>query len=195
MAADQRRFESLLDPVLDRAFALAVNLTANRADAEDLVQEAALRAFRGFASFRPGTNFRAWFFRILTNAYYSRRRSERRRPLEVQLGEVPDAYLHTRAVRSGLHARTSDPARALMSRLGVEEIQQAIQSLPDEFRVVAALYFLEEFRYPEIAEVLDIPVGTVRSRLHRGRKILQKELWAIAESEGIVSDLVQEDVD
>lgn len=189
MAASRERFEALLSPVLDRAYAMARSLTRNDADAEDLLQEAALRAFRGFSSFEEGTNFRAWFFRILTNSFLSDRRRAKRRPTNVDLDDVPDLYLFQQTAEMGLHERTDDPARVLMEKIGVAAVRRAIEALPDEFRVVASLYFMEDFTYPEIADVLDIPVGTVRSRLHRGRKILQKALWSIAVEEGIVGDL------
>lgn len=189
MAASRERFEALLSPVLDRAYAMARSLTRNDADAEDLLQEAALRAFRGFSSFEEGTNFRAWFFRILTNSFLSDRRRAKRRPTNVDLDDVPDLYLFQQTAEVGLHERTDDPARVLMEKFGVAAVRRAIEALPDEFRVVASLYFMEDFTYPEIADVLDIPVGTVRSRLHRGRKMLQKALWSIAVEEGIVGDL------
>ncbi len=189
MKGSQEQFESLLAPLLDLAFGMALNFTGNRADAEDLVQEAALRAFRGFETFRPGTNFKAWFFRILTNTFLSRRRRDKRRPVGVDLQEVPDLYLFHQTAAAGLHDRSSDPARLLLDKLGVEAVQKAVSDLPDEFRTVATLYFMEDFSYAEIAEVLEIPVGTVRSRIHRGRRLLQKRLWAVAEEEGIVRQL------
>jgi RNA polymerase sigma-70 factor (ECF subfamily) len=188
MPASRERFEALLSPILDRAYAMARSLTRNDADAEDLLQEAALRAFRGFDSFEEGTNFRAWFLRILTNAFLSGRRRQKRRPTSVDIGDLSDLYLFRRTEEAGLHQGTHDPARALMQQLSVAAVRRAIEALPDEFRLVASLYFMEDFSYPQIAEVLEIPVGTVRSRLHRGRKMLQKALWSTAVEEGIVRD-------
>ncbi len=183
------RFEELLAPVLDAAFGTALRFTRNRADAEDLVQEAALLAHRGFASFEAGTNFRAWFFRILTNCFYSKYRKGKRRGSEIELEDTPELYMYCQTAELGLHARTEDPAGLLMSRMTAEHIEAAIAALPDEYRVVATLSFVQEFAYREIAAVIGVPVGTVRSRLHRARRQLQKALWAIAEERGIVSAL------
>jgi RNA polymerase sigma-70 factor (ECF subfamily) len=183
------RFEGLLAPVLDAAFGTALRFTRNRADAEDLVQEAALLAHRGFASFESGSNFRGWFFRILTNCFYSKYRKRKRRGTEIELEDTPELYMYCQTAEIGLHARTEDPAGLLMSKMTAEHIEAAIAALPDEYRVVATLYFVQDFAYQEIAEVVGIPVGTVRSRLHRGRRLLQKALWVIAEERGIVSAL------
>ncbi len=191
-AADAAAFESLLRQQLGPAYGMALRLTGNSADAEDLVQEAALLAFRGFHSFQQGTNFKAWFFRILTNAYFGKRRKEKRRPSTVDLDEIPDFYMYHRSTEAGLFERTDDPATLLLSEMDVAQVTQAIDALPEEYRVVAVLYFLEDMSYQDIASVLDIPVGTVRSRLHRARKMLQKTLWEIAEEAGIVSRLAAE---
>ncbi|MFQ5889499.1 MAG: sigma-70 family RNA polymerase sigma factor [Gemmatimonadota bacterium] len=190
--SSRKSFEALLSPLLGAAYGLAVSLAHDGAEAEDLVQEASLLAFRHFSTFRTGTNFKAWFFRILTNAFYAQRRKEKRQPSSVDLDDVPELYLFRRTLEAGLHARSDDPARLVLGRLSLEQMTRAIEALPDEYRVVSALYLLEELTYPEIAEALDVPVGTVRSRLHRGRKMLQKMLWHIAEEEGIVSSLTAE---
>jgi RNA polymerase sigma-70 factor (ECF subfamily) len=179
-------FQELLEPVLGPAFGLALTMTADPVDAEDLVQEAALLAFRGFHTFQQGTNFRAWFMRILTNAHLGNKRKEKRRPNPVELDDVPDHYLFERSTETGLGSQSEDPVEGLLRRLDVDQVNRAIQDLPDEFRSVAALYFMEDLSYPEIAEMMDIPVGTVRSRLHRARKVLQRDLWELAEEEGIV---------
>jgi RNA polymerase sigma-70 factor (ECF subfamily) len=178
--------EGLLTGILGGAFGTAVRLTGNHADAEDLVQEAALLALRGFASFTPGTNFKAWFFRILMNCFYSKHRSRKSRPTTVDLDDTPDLYLYARSAEAGFPTQGPDPAGLLLERLGTERVTAAIEMLPEEYRVVSTLYFMEDFSYQEIARVLQVPIGTVRSRLHRGRKMLQKALWSIAEEEGIV---------
>lgn len=180
-------FQHLLEPVLDPAFGMALSYTGgSEADAEDLVQEAALKAFRGFHSFEPGTNFKAWFFRILMNTAVSRYRKTSRRPLEVDIDDASPAPLLQEAQARGLDVSGSDPARAFIERIRLDSIHKAIAELPEEFRQVCVLYFLEEFTYPEIAEVLDIPVGTVRSRLHRARKALQRRLLDVAVEDGLV---------
>lgn len=155
-------FESLLLPLLNSAYGTAIHLTRNRADAEDLVQEAALLACRGFGTFEQGTNFKAWFFRILTNCFYSKYRKRKREGTQLELEDSPELYLYCQTAAVGLHARTEDPAMTVMSRLDTEQVGSAIDALPEEYRVVATLYFLQDFSYQEIAEVLAVPVGTVR---------------------------------
>jgi RNA polymerase sigma-70 factor, ECF subfamily len=180
-------FESLFTPLAGSAFGVAVRFTNNRADAEDLVQDAALLAFRAFDSFEPGTNFKAWFFRILTNCYFSRRRREKSRPVTADLDDTPDLYLYARSAENGFPITGPDPAAQLLDQLGTERVAAAIARLPEEYRVVSTLYFMEDFSYEEIGRVLECPIGTVRSRLHRGRKMLQKSLWQVAEESGIVA--------
>jgi RNA polymerase sigma-70 factor (ECF subfamily) len=180
-------FEALFGAVAGTAFGIAMRLTRNQADAEDLIQEAALLAFRAFASFEPGTNFRAWFFKILTNCYFSKRRREKSRPVTSDLDDTPDLYLYARSAEAGFPTQGPDPAAQLLDRLGTERVVAAIARLPEEYRVVSTLYFMEDLSYEEIAEVLGCPIGTVRSRLHRGRKMLQKALWLVAEEIGIVT--------
>jgi RNA polymerase sigma-70 factor (ECF subfamily) len=189
-AAQPAPFEALFEPVLEGAYGVAYRYTRNKQDAEDLVQEAALLACRGFHTFTGG-NFRAWFFRILTNCFYSQYRKRRSHGAEVELEDVPELYLFEKTETIGLHARTGDPAALLMEKLTAEQVDTAIGSLPEEYRVVATLYFLEDFSYQEIAAVAEVPVGTVRSRLHRSRRLLQQALWTIAEERGIVHALVR----
>ena len=178
-------FEALLAAVVDAAYGYAFRLAHDRSDAEDLVQEAALLAFRGFGSFQPGSNFKAWFFKILTNCYRSKYRRERRRPT-VDFDDTPDLYLYARAGEVGFPTDGPDPAAALFDKLGTEQVVAALEQLPEEYRIVCTLYFMQDFSYEEIARALECPVGTVRSRLHRGRKMLQKTLWRVAEEAGVV---------
>jgi RNA polymerase sigma-70 factor (ECF subfamily) len=187
-------FETLLTAVLSAAYGYALRLTRNRADAEDLLQDAALRAFRASASFEPGTNFKAWFFRILTRCFWSKHREQKRRPLAVDFDDTPDLYLFAKSAAAGLPWEGEDPASLLLDRLGTERIADAIAQLPEEYGVVCTLYFMEDFAYHEIAGVLGVPIGTVRSRLHRGRKMLQKALWQVAEDAGIIAELSHSEV-
>jgi len=189
-AARQPResFERLLTPLLGRAYGIAYSLLGDSAEAEDAVQEAALLAFRNFASFEPGTNFRAWFFRILTNWCFGWHRQRKRRPQTVEFDDVPPSYLMTQARAAGMDRPGADPVGEVIGRLDVDQIRAAIAALPEEFRGVAALYFLEDLSYEEIASVLAVPVGTIRSRLHRGRRLLQRELWSLAVEAGIVAE-------
>ncbi len=188
-AGSEGSLEALLTPLLDAAYGTALRLTRNGPEAEDLVQEAAVQACRGFHTFEQGTNFRAWFFRVLTNCFYSSYRRTRREGTPVELEDTPELYLFSQTAATGLHARTEDPAGVLMDRLDADAVNRAIEALPEEYRVVSVLYFLQDCSYQEIAQMLVVPVGTVRSRLHRGRRLLQKRLWSIAEERGIVAAL------
>lgn len=186
-SAKAREFETLLSGILERAYGVAYHLTRSRDDAEDLVQEAALQAFRNFHQFQPGTNFRAWYLRILTHAFFAQYRRKRRQPPTMSLEDAGPLHLNLAFAAAGLHEKSDDPAALVIGKLGEEKVSEAIGELPEEFRVVCALYFMNDASYQEIAEMLECPVGTVRSRLHRGRRMLQKALWQLAQDEGIVA--------
>lgn len=190
--ATDNDLERLLTPLLERAWGYALRLTRNQADAEDLVQEAALRACRGFHGFQAGTNFKAWFFRILTHCFYERHRRRTVETESVELDDLPELFLYEQTAELGLHRRSPDPAQDLLGRLDVEEIVEALGRLPEDYRVAATLYFMDDHSYEEIAGILGVPVGTVRSRLHRGRRILQQELWKVAQERGIISRMQRE---
>jgi RNA polymerase sigma-70 factor, ECF subfamily len=185
-AAEAATFESLFTAVMSSGYGVAMRFCHNQADAEDLVQEAAFLAYRAFDSFVQGSNFRAWFLKILTNCYFSKRRREKSRPVTSDLDDTPDLYIYARSGQAGFPTQGPDPASELLEALGTERIVAAIGRLPEDYRVVSTLYFMEDLSYEEIARILECPVGTVRSRLHRGRKMLQKALWQIAEEDGIV---------
>jgi len=178
-------FEQQLAGVLDQAYGTALRLTGTAADAEDLVQDAALLAHRGYPGFTRGSNFRAWFYRILLNRFYSNYRRQRRAGVSVDLDETPELYLYQQAAASGLTPDT-DTATTLVDRLDSELVQRALDALPEDFRTVATLYFMQDLPYQEIADMLDVPIGTVRSRLHRARRMLKKALWEVAAERGIV---------
>lgn len=182
-------FESLLRPVLPVAYGVALRMARNSSDAEDLVQEAALLAFRAFHSFELGTNFKAWYMRILTNCFFAKYRKAKRAPELVDIDDAPPLHMLMQSAAAGVHAHTGDPAGALLERLDAEQVSAAIAALPDEYRVVCALYFVDDLAYQEIADIVGVPLGTVRSRLHRGRRMLQKALWHLAQSHGIVAVL------
>ncbi len=186
-AADN--FTSLLESVLESAYRTAYHLTRNEADAEELVQEAALLAYKGFDRFEPGTNFKGWFFTILRNRFISGYRKKQREVKTVELEDAPDLYMYNKSLESGLATQTSEPAKYIIERLDVEQVATALSELPMEFREAATLYFTQDMSYQEIADVLGVPVGTVRSRLHRGRKLLQKKLWRLAEDYGLVPEV------
>jgi RNA polymerase sigma-70 factor (ECF subfamily) len=184
IADDSPTFESLLYPLLDSAYGVAIGLTGERADAEDLVQEAVLNALRGFCRFTPGTNFKAWFFRILQNAFLTRLRTSSVSKRHVHLDSTPELTLmestDTVSPRFGRDASS-------LAEFDLDEVEAALRCLPEEHRVVATMCFVDELSYQEIADVLGIPVGTVRSRLHRARKMLQSRLLRLAQDHGIAA--------
>lgn len=184
-----KEFETLLAGVLDRAYGVAHHLARNPHDAEDLVQEAALSAYRAFHQFERGTNFNAWFMRILTNAFYASWRRKKRRPETTSLDDAQPLHMLFASAAAGLLEHHQDPASLIVDRLGEARVGEAIAELPEEFRVVCALYFVNDASYQEIADMLGCPVGTVRSRLHRGRRMLQKALWTLAVDSGVVAGL------
>ena len=184
MAENEQEYEALLSEVLPTALRVALRLTNHRDDAEDLVQDTALQAFRAFASFTPGTNFRAWFLKILVNRFLNTKRGVARNTPSLPLDDVTECYLFEQSRRAGLHRR-EDPAALILQKVDGESISQALRNLPDEFRAVAVLYFVEDCSYETIAQLLDCPLGTVRSRLHRARKHLQKALWSLAQERGL----------
>jgi RNA polymerase sigma-70 factor (ECF subfamily) len=184
--ADQATFSAQAMEYMPSLYSAALRMTRHAADAEDLVQETYLRAYRGFGSFEQGTNLKAWLYRILTNTFINRYRAAKRRPDETDLEEVEDLYLYRRL--GGLEgARASRSAEdELLDVLTEDEVREAVESLPENFRLAVLLADVEGFSYKEIAEILDIPIGTVMSRLHRGRRALQKRLYEFAAGRGLV---------
>src|SRR6266487_1497869 len=150
----EARFEAEALPLLNGMYSAAYRLTRNAADAEDLVQETFLRAYRGFRQFQEGTNLKAWLYRILMNTFINSYRKKQREPRTI-----------------------SD-----------DEVEAALQSLPEQFRVAVLLADVEGFSYKEIADITQVPIGTVMSRLHRGRRALEKRLWDVVRERGLVRD-------
>jgi RNA polymerase sigma-70 factor (ECF subfamily) len=183
--ADQEHFAEDAMPFMDALYSAAMRMTHSAADAEDLVQETYLRAYRGYKGFEVGTNLRAWLYRILTNTFINSYRSKQRRPTETDLGEVEDLYLYRRL--GGLEAseRGRSAEDELMDLVTDSEVKDALDALPEQFRVAVLLADVEGFSYKEIADILEIPIGTVMSRLHRGRKGLQKLLADFATRRGL----------
>ena len=181
----RRDFEQLLAPILEGAYRAAFQMTRNREEAKDLVQDAAVLAFRAFDRFEQASNFKAWFYRIMVNRYRNILRTRRRQPEIADVQEAEDLYLYNQTEQAGIHRSSNDPAKAVIGKISEERIRSAIMDLPAEFEEVALLYFTEELSYEEIALVLECPIGTVRSRLHRGRRLLQKALWDMVCEEGV----------
>jgi RNA polymerase sigma-70 factor (ECF subfamily) len=166
-------------------YSSAYRLTRNAADAEDLVQETYLRAYRGFHQFQPGTNLKAWLYRILMNTFINSYRKKQREPQTISEDEIEDWYLYSRMARGG--AEPSAEATVIES-LPDEDVQDALANLPEQFREAVMLADVEGFSYKEIAEIMGVPIGTVMSRLHRGRKALEKALWDKVRERGLVRD-------
>ena len=184
--ADQATFAEQAMEYMAPLYTAALRMTRNPADAEDLVQETYLKAYRGFGGFTEGTNLKAWLYRILTNTYINSYRSKKRRPDEAALDEVEDLYLYRRLGGLEAVAASRSAEDELMDFFTDDEVKEAIEALPEQFRMAVLLADVEGFSYKEIAEILDIPIGTVMSRLHRGRKFLQKRLFDFASQRGLI---------
>lgn len=187
-AERQRQFSDQAMEHMPSLYTAALRMTRNAADAEDLVQETYLKAYRAWHSFRQGTNLKAWLYRILTNTFINSYRAKKRRPDESELDEVEDLYLYRRL--GGLEAAQTGRSAEdeVLDLFTDEEVKAAIEALPESFRLAVLLADVEGFSYKEIAEILDVPIGTVMSRLHRGRKALQKSLFEFGTQRGLVGD-------
>jgi RNA polymerase sigma-70 factor, ECF subfamily len=181
----RERFQRDVVPLLSGMYSSALRMTRNPADAEDLVQETFLRAFRGFGGFQEGTNLKAWLYRILTNTFINTYRKRQREPQTVPDDNVEDWYLYDR-----LAAQSSEASAeaTVLESMPDDDVKAAVDALPEGFRMAVLLADVEGFSYKEIAEILDIPIGTVMSRLHRGRRALEKALWERAKERGLVRD-------
>jgi RNA polymerase sigma-70 factor (ECF subfamily) len=181
-----RLFEEQAMPHTDALYRTALRMTRNSADAEDLVQEAMLKAFRFFHRYEQGTNIRAWLFKIMTNLFINRYRKKTRSPAELSIDDMEEFVLFRQMTSTG----TYDPDRPddqVFGELFADKVKEEIENLPDEFRTVALLSILEGFSYQEIAEIAGLQLGTVKSRLFRGRKILQSRLAEYARQSGYTS--------
>jgi RNA polymerase sigma-70 factor, ECF subfamily len=180
----RERFERDVLPLLPSLYGAALRMTRNPADAEDLVQETYLRAFRGFSGFQEGTNLKAWLYRILTNSFINTYRKKQREPQTVEgPDDVDEWYLFDRLGARNVETSAEDE---VLDRLPDDDVKQALESLQENFRLPVLLADVEGFSYKEIAEIMDTPIGTVMSRLHRGRKALEKALWETARERGLV---------
>lgn len=164
---------------IDSLYRTALRMTGNPADAEDLVQDTYLRAFRSIDQFKPGTNLRAWLFKIQTNSFINEYRKRVRRPRNTSLDDVEEYYLYSHLVESGVQPSKSVTEDEILAQIDDADVFRALDELQDNYRQVVLLADVEGFAYREIAEILDIPVGTVMSRLHRARKRLKERLLSI----------------
>ena len=189
--ADQATFADQAMELMPSLYSAALRMTRNPADAEDLVQETYLKAYRAFASFKEGTNLKAWLYRILTNTFINGYRAKKRRPEESDLDDVEDLYLYRRL--GGLEAAQAGRSaeEEVLEHFTDSTVKAALESLPEQFRIAVLLADVEGFSYKEIADILDIPIGTVMSRLHRGRRGLQKALFEFGVERGLVAPAPQ----
>ncbi len=183
--ADRARFAEQAMEHMTALYSAALRMTRNPADAEDLVQETYLRAYRSFDSFTEGTNLKAWLYRILTNTYINSYRAAKRRPEVSDVEDVEDLYLYHRLSPAQGFGRSAE--EEALAGFTDEEVKEAIEALPEAFRIAVLLADVEGFSYKEIAEITEVPIGTVMSRIHRGRRALQKTLAGFAQSRGLVA--------
>lgn len=177
-------------PFLDEMYAAAMRMTRNPQAAEDLSAQVFAKAWKSFDQFEPGTNMRAWLYRILTNTYINDYRKKTRQgvPVNFDQYETPEEfYLYNKLAKEAVD-ENEDPAKAVLAKFAEEDIVKAMDSLPDGFRETVILSDLQGLSYEEISKTLTIPLGTVRSRLNRGRKQLQKALWEEAVQSGYISE-------
>jgi RNA polymerase sigma-70 factor (ECF subfamily) len=187
------RFERDALPFLDQLYAAAMRMTRNPADAEDLVQETFVKAFAAFHQFQQGTNLKAWLYRILTNSFINSYRKKQREPQKSSSENIEDWQLHAAESHTSSGLRSAE--MEALDHLPDSDVKDALQTLPEEFRLAVYLADVEGFAYKEIAEIMDTPIGTVMSRLHRGRKQLQVLLADYAKDRGLVKAAAGEATD
>ncbi|MCH8567770.1 MAG: sigma-70 family RNA polymerase sigma factor [Balneolales bacterium] len=180
----QKDFNEEMIPHLDAIYNFALRLTTDPNDAEDLVQDTIVKAFRFFNSYEKGTNAKAWLFRILKNSYINNYRKKSKQPHQVDYSEISQYYESIRSEQS----ETTDLEDLMFREMLDDDVTSALTELPEDFRTVVLLCDVEGFTYEEIANMLDVPIGTIRSRLHRGRNLLRARLLDYAEKKGFNRD-------
>ena len=186
----QEQFTSVAMQYAPQLFSTALRMTRNRSDAEDLVQETYIKGWRSFHTFQEGTNLRAWLFRIMTNTYINKYNAKKRKGIEVELDDVEELFLYKRLGSIDQSQLSSSAEDQMLELFTDDEVKNALESLPEDFRIPVLLSDVDGFAYKEIAEMLEIPIGTVMSRLHRGRKAMQKMLYEYARDRGLIVEPV-----
>lgn len=181
----KERFEAEAMVHIDALHRTALRMTKNEGDADDLVQETFFKAWRFWDKFEEGSNCRAWLFKIMTNIFINNYRAKSWTPQTVDLEDVDDDFLFGQLSALG---PSDDPEKHFFNKVFDDDVKEAIDELPEDFRLVVVLSFLEGFSYQEIADIVGLNIGTVKSRLHRGRKLLQKSLWQYAVKNGFVKE-------
>ena len=182
----QLEFDALISPHLNSLYSTALRMTHNQNDAEDLVQETMYKAFRAFDQYQRNTNFRAWAFRILVNTYITAYRKAIRQPTKISYDDLEEFYLYKKLDESlSLQENSKED---FLENFFEDDVKNALENLPYQFRLVVLLCDVESFSYNEIANIIGAPLGTVMSRLYRGRKLLQRYLWGYAKKRGYILD-------
>lgn len=175
-------FEAAAMPFVDSLYNTAFRMTRNSEDAQDLVQETYFKAYRHYDKFQEGTNFKAWLFKILKNSFINNYRKKQSRPLQTDFAEIEDAFENR--LSDEVSRKIKSPEEEFLKDVLDEDVQQAMDELPDDYRMAIVLADLEGFSYKEIAEILEVPLGTVMSRLYRGRKLLEHTMLEYARQHG-----------
>ncbi len=189
----KKQFEKLFLPLMDSLYNLALRMTRNTGDAEDLVQETYLKSYRFFDHFQEGTNAKAWIITILANTFRTKYRKSQREPVQVDFDAIENFFLideikpQIRPANKS-EARSSNAITEILKSYVSDDIIQALENIPEQFRLTVLLSDVERFNYQEIAEIIGASVGTVKSRIFRGRKLLQKQLYEFAKEKGIVGE-------
>ena len=184
--SEQEQFTADAMQYAPQLFSTALRMTRNRSDAEDLVQETYIKGWRSFHTFQEGTNLRAWLFRIMTNTYINKYNAQKRKGTEVELDDVEELFLYKRLGSIDQSQLSSSAEDQMLELLTDDEVKNALEELPEDFRIPVLLSDVDGFSYKEISEMLEIPIGTVMSRLHRGRKAMQKMLYEYARERGLI---------
>ncbi len=184
--SEQEQFTADAMQYAPQLFSTALRMTRNRSDAEDLVQETYIKGLRSFHTFQEGTNLRAWLFRIMTNTYINKYNAQKRKGTEVELDDVEELFLYKRLGSIDQSQLSSSAEDQMLELFTDDEVKNALEELPEDFRIPVLLSDVDGFSYKEISEMLEIPIGTVMSRLHRGRKAMQKMLYEYARERGLI---------